>query len=126
VYLLGTTFAKKYLPLSFVASDREILVAVSVNVTVAPTMAPPDGSVTVPATVPVEAQIDQSQLLSKIQTFLELDNHHKINRMVKTIASQLPSPHEKVKPNALYKLSKINIYSSHADIRHAIFRYRVS
>src|SRR5580704_10018930 len=55
VYLLGTTFAKKYLPLSFVASVRAIFVAVSVKVTVAPTMAPPDGSVTVPATVPVDA-----------------------------------------------------------------------
>src|ERR1700676_1789568 len=40
LYVPGTTFAKKYLPLSFVAPDREIFVAVSVHVTVAPTMAP--------------------------------------------------------------------------------------
>src|SRR5690348_6590987 len=53
LYVPGTTFAKKYLPVSFVVADRGILVEVSVNVTVAPTTAPPDGSVTVPATVPL-------------------------------------------------------------------------
>src|ERR1700722_4591992 len=55
VYLLGTAFAKKYPPVSFVVSVRAIFVAVSVKVTAAPTTAPPDGSVTVPATVPVDA-----------------------------------------------------------------------
>jgi len=44
-----------YLPLSFVVVCRESFVDGSSNVTVAPTTAAPDGSVTVPATVPVEA-----------------------------------------------------------------------
>jgi len=53
LYVPGFTLAKKYLPVSFVIADRGTFVAVSVNVTEAPTTAPPDGSVTVPATVPL-------------------------------------------------------------------------
>src|SRR5580704_13151029 len=54
---------------------------------------------------------EPSQLLSEIRDFLELGNHHKTNRMAKTIASQLPLRPKKAKPSALYKLSKININS---------------
>src|SRR3981189_3585618 len=47
--------AKMYLPASFVVVFRESFVEGSVIVTAAPTTAAPVGSVTVPATVPVEA-----------------------------------------------------------------------
>src|SRR5438270_6506609 len=42
-----------YRPVSFVVVVREVLVATSVSVTVAPDTTAPDWSVTVPATVPV-------------------------------------------------------------------------
>jgi hypothetical protein len=44
-----------YLPFSLVEATRGIFVALSVRVTVAAAIAAPEGSVTVPATVPVEA-----------------------------------------------------------------------
>jgi hypothetical protein len=46
--------ARTNLPVSLVAAVRDVLVDTSVRLTVAPTTAPPDGSVTVPAIVPVE------------------------------------------------------------------------
>jgi hypothetical protein len=69
---------------------------------------------------------EPSQLPSEIRDFLELGNHHKTNRMAKTIASQLPLRPKKAKPSALYKLSKIYINFSYGNIRHGIFRYEVS
>ena len=51
----GGTFAKRYLPVSFVVVFRESFVDGSTSVTPAPATAAPEGSVTVPATVPVEA-----------------------------------------------------------------------
>src|SRR5580704_1701450 len=44
-----------YLPFSLVEATRGIFVALSTRVTVAAAIAAPEGSVTVPATVPVEA-----------------------------------------------------------------------
>ena len=52
VYVLGGTFAKTYLPTSFVVVVRGMFVEVSVRVTVASATAEFDGSVTVPAIVP--------------------------------------------------------------------------
>src|SRR5580704_314172 len=49
----GVTLVKTYRPASFVFSVREIFVAVSVKVAVTPGTTAPDGSDTVPATVPV-------------------------------------------------------------------------
>jgi hypothetical protein len=54
-YVPGGTFAKAYLPTSFVTAIREVFVAVSMIVTLASATAAPDWSVTVPAIDPVPA-----------------------------------------------------------------------
>jgi hypothetical protein len=49
-----------YRPFSLVDADRGVFVALSVRATVAAATAAPEGSVTVPATVPVEALCENS------------------------------------------------------------------
>jgi hypothetical protein len=53
LYFPGGTFGKSYLPDSFVVAVLSEFVAASVKVTVAAGTAAPDGSVTVPTTMPV-------------------------------------------------------------------------
>jgi hypothetical protein len=56
----GVTSTKMYRPASLLVAVRELLVATSVSVTVAPATTAPDGSVTVPATVPVDVDCAQA------------------------------------------------------------------
>jgi len=56
-----------YRPFSLLDATRGIFVALSVKVTVAAAIAAPEGSVTVPATVPVEALCERRAEGSKAQ-----------------------------------------------------------
>jgi hypothetical protein len=53
-------------------------------------------------------QIKQSRLLSRIRAIFELGNHHK-KPYGKNICNPATNAAEKIKPIALYKLSKIDV-----------------
>jgi hypothetical protein len=60
------------------------------------------------------------------QTIFGLEQPPKIRPYGKDNCKPTTNAREKANPNALYKLSKIDITFACIDIRRAIFRYRVS